>query len=73
MTLFDIQCCQFVIRKLVNGFMSRLESYVNYIIKDILAHQFAVLYPGFVNPGAVYCILIVDRTNYIIHIVYNYM
>ena len=36
-TLFDIQCCQSVIRKLVYGFMCRLDSSVNYIIKDILA------------------------------------
>ena len=36
-THFDIQCCQSVIRKLVYGFMCRLDSSVNYIIKDILA------------------------------------
>ena len=34
-TLFDIQCCQSVIRKLVYGFMCRLDSYVNYIIHGI--------------------------------------
>ena len=36
-TLFDIQCCQSVIRKLVYGFMCRLDSSVNYIIPGILA------------------------------------
>ena len=36
-TLFDIQCCQSVIRKLVYGFMCRLDSSVNCIIKGILA------------------------------------
>ena len=36
-TRFDIQCCQSVTRKLVYGFMCRLDSYVNYIIKNILA------------------------------------
>ena len=35
--LFNIQCCQSVIRKLVYGFMCRLDSSVNYIVKDILA------------------------------------
>ena len=34
-TLFDIQCCQSVIRKLVYGFMCRLDSSVNCIIKGI--------------------------------------
>ena len=38
-TLFDIQCCQSVIRKLVYGFMCRLDSYVNYIIHGIGAIQ----------------------------------
>ena len=72
-TLFDIQCCQSVIRKLVYGFMCRLDSSVNYIIQGILAtslrytsrirkHWCSLLY--------IY-ILIVDRTNYTIHIVYN--
>ncbi len=36
-TLFDIQCCQSVIRKLVYGCMCRLDSSVNYIIQSILA------------------------------------
>ena len=36
-TLFDIQCCQSVIRKLVYGFMCRLDSSVNCIMKGILA------------------------------------
>ena len=36
-TLFDIQCCQSVIRKLVYGFMCSLDSFVNCIIKGILA------------------------------------
>ena len=31
-TLFDIQCCQCVIRKSVYGFMDRLDSSVLYII-----------------------------------------
>ena len=35
-TLFDIQCCQSVIMKVVYGFMCRLDS-PGYIIKDILA------------------------------------
>ena len=35
-TLFDIQCCQSEIRKLVYCFMCRLDSSVNYIILDIL-------------------------------------
>ena len=38
-TRFDIQCCQSVIRKLVYGFMCRLDSYVNYIIHGIGAIQ----------------------------------
>ena len=29
------------------------------------------IHPGYVNTGVVYYILIVDRTNYTIHIVYN--
>ena len=29
------------------------------------------IHPGYVNSGVVYYILIVDRTNYTIHIVYN--
>ena len=36
-TIFDIQRCQSVIRKLVYGFMCRLDSSVNCIIKGILA------------------------------------
>ena len=36
-TMFDIQCGQSVIMKLVYGFMCRLDNSVNYIIKDILA------------------------------------
>ena len=36
-TLFDIQCCQSVIWKLVYGFMCRLDTSVNYIIQGILA------------------------------------
>ena len=35
--IIDIQCCQSVIRKLVYGFVCRLDSSVNYIIKNILA------------------------------------
>ena len=34
---FDIQCFQYVIRTFVYGFMCRLDSSLNYIIKDILA------------------------------------
>ena len=69
-TLFDIQYCQSVIRKLVYGFMCRLDSSVNYIIQG---NQLPVcgIHPGYVNTGVVYYILIVDRTNYTIHIVYN--
>ena len=36
-TYNDIQCCQSVIRKLVYGFMCRLDSSVNCILKGILA------------------------------------
>ena len=36
-TLFDIQCCQSIIRNLVYGFMCRLDSSVICIIKDLLA------------------------------------
>ena len=42
-TLFDMQCYQSVMRKLVYGFMCRLDSYVNYImIKGYTSYQFAV-------------------------------
>ena len=34
-TVFDMQCCQSVIRKLVDGFMCRLDSYV--IVNDTQA------------------------------------
>ena len=37
--LFDIQCCQSVIRKLVYGFMCRLDSSANCIINGILANS----------------------------------
>ena len=36
-TVFDIQFCQSVIRKLVYGFTCMLDSSDNYIIKNILA------------------------------------
>ena len=65
-TLFDIKCCQSVIRKLVYGFMCRLDSF-NCIIKDI----YPGIHPGYVNTGVVYYILIVDRSIYVAHIVYN--
>ena len=68
-TLFDIQCCQSVIRKLVYGFMCRLDSSVNCIIKGT-SYQFAI-HPGYVNTGVVYYILIVDRSIYVFHTVYN--
>ena len=70
-TLFDIQCCQSVIRKLVYGFMCRLDSSVNYIIQGILATSLRYTSRIRINTGEVYFILIVDRTNYTIHIVYN--
>ena len=35
-TLFDIECCQSVIRKSVYGVMCRLASSVNYIIQGVL-------------------------------------
>ena len=35
-TLFDVQCCQSVIRNMVYRFMCRLDSFVNYILNDIL-------------------------------------
>ena len=52
--------------------MCRLFSSVNYIIKDILATRLGI-HPGYANTGVVYYILIVDITNYTIHIVYNVM
>ena len=58
-----------VIRKLVNGFMCRLDSSVNYIIQGILATS--LRYTSRIYTGVVYYILIVDRTNYTIHIVCN--
>ena len=62
-TLFDIQCCQSVIRKLVYGFyMCRLDSSVNCIIKGILALPVCGIHPGYANTGVVYYILIVDRS-----------
>ena len=36
-TLFDVQCCQSVIRNMVYSFMCRLGSSVNYILNDILS------------------------------------
>ena len=51
--------------------MCRLDSSVNYIIHGILAIPVCGIHPGYVNTGVVYYILIVDRTNYTIHIVYN--
>ena len=50
--------------------MCRLDSLVNYIIKDTLATSLRYT-PGYVNTCIVYYIFIVDRTNYISHIVYN--
>ena len=35
--LFDVQSCRSVIRNFIYGFICRLDSSVNYIIKDILA------------------------------------
>lgn len=35
-TLFDVQCCQSVIRNMVYRFMCRLDSSVNHILKNIL-------------------------------------
>ena len=65
-TLFDIRCCQSVIRKLVYVFMCRLDSSVNCIIKGCGVH------PGHVSTGVVYYILIVDRSiDVFFHIVYN--
>ena len=72
-TLFDIQCCQSVIRKLVYGFMCRLDSSVNYIIQGILATS--LRYTSMIRKhwcSLLSFILIVDKTN-IIHIVYNCM
>ena len=65
-TLFDIQCCQSVIRKLVYGFMCRLDSSVNCIIKGILATSLRyTVHPGYANTGVVYYMLIVDRSIYV--------
>ena len=49
--------------------MCRLDSSVNYIIQGILATS--GIHTGYVNTGVVYYMLIVDRTNYTVHIVYN--
>ena len=71
-TLFDIQCCQSVIRKLVYGFMCRLDSSVNCIIKGILATS--LRYTSRIRKhlcSLLYYILIVDRSIYVFHIVYN--
>ena len=72
-TLFDIQCCQSVIRKLVYGFMCRLDSSVNCIIKGILATS--LRYTSRIRKhwcSRVYYILIVDRSiDVFFHIVYN--
>ena len=70
-TLFDIQCCQSVIRKLVYGFMCRLVSSVNCIIKGILATS--LRYTSMIRKHwcSLYYILIVDRSIYVFHIVYN--
>ena len=35
-TVFDVQCCQSVIRNMVYRFLWRLDSSVNYILNDIL-------------------------------------
>ena len=70
-TLFDIQCCQSVIRKLVYGFMCRHDSSVNCIIKGILATSLRYTSRIRINTGVVYYILIVDRSIYVFHIVYN--
>ena len=48
-TVFDIQCCQSVIRKLIYGFISRLDRSVNYIINyyytsGIRKHWCSLLY-----------------------------
>ena len=52
--------------------MCRLDSYVSYIIRHIgLPATSLGIHPGYVNNGVVYFILIVDRTNYMFHIVYN--
>ena len=40
-TLFDMRCCQSVIRKLVYGFMCRLDSSIN-DNKGYTSYQFAV-------------------------------
>ena len=57
-TLFDIQCCQSVIRKLVYGFMCRLDSSVNCIIKGILATS--LRYTSRIRKH--WCSLLVDRS-----------
>ena len=69
-TLVDIQCCQSLIRKLVYGFMCRLDSSVNYNINGILATSSRYT-SRICKHGVVYYILLVDRTTYTIHIVYN--
>ena len=61
-TLFDIQRCQSVIRKLVYGFMCRLDSSINCIIKGILATS--LRYTSMIRKHwcSLLYILIVDRT-----------
>ena len=65
-TLFDIQCGQSVIRKLVYGFMCRLDSSVNCIIKGILATS--LRYTSRIRK--LWCSL-ADRSIYVFHIGYN--
>ena len=64
-TLFDIQCCQSVIRKLVYGFMCRRDSFVNCIIKGILATSLRYTSRIRKHWCSLLYILIVDRSIYV--------
>ena len=68
-TLFDIQCCQSVIRILVYDFMCRLDSSVNYVILATSLQNTSRIRKHWCS--LLDTLLIVDRTNYIILIVYN--
>ena len=60
-TVFVIQYCKPVTKQLVYGFMCRLDSSVNYIIKNILATSLRYTSRIYVNTGVVYFILIRRR------------
>ena len=70
-TLFDNKCCQSVISKLVYGFMCRLDSSVNCIIKGILGTS--LRYTSRIRKH--WCSLLYINSlqiNLCFHIVYNF-